>query len=151
VTTGDIILTVVGNLTDDPDLRYTPSGVPVTHLRVASAPRIYDRTSGSWTDGDPVFMSATIWRQPAENAAQSLRRGTRVVLTGVLRQRSYETAAGEKRSSVELDVHEVAASLRFATVTVQRTSRPEAAASRGDREDPWAAAEESPFDASHAA
>ena len=120
---GDTILTVVGNLTDDPELRFTPSGAAVANFTVASTPRIFRRESNSWEDGDTLYMRCSIWRQAAENVAESLVRGTRVVVTGRLKQRSYETREGEKRTVVELEVDEIGPSLRYATAKVQRTQR----------------------------
>jgi single-strand DNA-binding protein len=120
---GETIITVVGNLTDDPELRFTPSGAAVSNFRVASTPRTFDRQSGEWRDGDPLFLSCSVWRQMAEHVAESLERGMRVVVTGRLKQRSYETREGEKRTVVELDVDEVGPSLRYATAKVTRTQR----------------------------
>lgn len=120
---GDTIITVVGNLTDDPELRFTPSGAAVANFTVASTPRVFRRESNSWEDGDTLFMRCSIWRQSAENVAESLVRGTRVVVTGRLKQRSYETREGEKRTVVELEVDEVGPSLRYATAKVQKTQR----------------------------
>ncbi len=118
---GETVITVVGNLTDDPELRFTPSGAAVTKFRVASTPRIFK--DGEWKDGDPLFLACNIWRQPAENVAESLHRGTRVVVTGRLRQRSYETREGEKRTVMELEVDEIGPSLRYATVKVNKMNR----------------------------
>jgi single-strand DNA-binding protein len=120
---GETIITLVGNLTDDPELRFTPSGAPVANFRVASTPRTFDRQSGEWRDGDPLFMSCAVWRQAAENVAESLQRGMRVVVTGRLKQRSYETRDGQQRTVVELDVDEIGPSLRYATAKVTRTQR----------------------------
>jgi single-strand DNA-binding protein len=120
---GDVTITVIGNLTDDPELRFTPSGAAVAKFRVASTPRFMDRASGEWKDGDPLFLSCTVWRQAAENAAESLQRGARVIVSGRLRQRSYETKEGEKRTVMELEVDEVGPSLRYATAKVQKMSR----------------------------
>lgn len=120
---GDTIITVVGNLTDDPELRFTPSGAAVANFTVASTPRVFRRESNSWEDGDTLYMRCSIWRQSAENVAESLVRGTRVVVTGRLKQRSYETREGEKRTVVELEVDEVGPSLRYATAKVQKTQR----------------------------
>jgi single-strand DNA-binding protein len=120
---GETIITVVGNLTDDPELRFTPSGAAVANFRIASTPRTFDRQAGEWRDGDPLFLSCSVWRQAAENVAESLQRGMRVVATGRLKQRSYETREGEKRTVVELDVDEVGPSLRYATAKVTRTQR----------------------------
>jgi single-strand DNA-binding protein len=120
---GDVTITVIGNLTDDPELRFTPSGAAVAKFRVASTPRFMDRASGEWKDGDPLFLSCTVWRQAAENVAESLQRGARVIVSGRLRQRSYETKEGEKRTVMELEVDEVGPSLRYATAKVQKMSR----------------------------
>ena len=120
---GETIITLVGNLTDDPELRFTPSGAPVANFRVASTPRTFDRQTGEWKDGDPLFMSCAVWRQAAENAAESLQRGMRVIVTGRLKQRSYETRDGQQRTVVELDVDEIGPSLKYATAKVTRTQR----------------------------
>src|SRR3954452_2573798 len=120
---GETTITVVGNLTDDPELRFTPSGAAVAKFRVASTPRTLDRASGQWKDGDPLFLACTVWRQAAENVAESLQRGARVIVTGRLRQRSYETREGEKRTVIELEVDEIGPSLRYATAKVQKMSR----------------------------
>jgi single-strand DNA-binding protein len=120
---GDTTITVIGNLTDDPELRFTPSGAAVAKFRVASTPRFLDKTSGEWKDGDPLFLSCTVWRQVAENVAESLQRGARVIISGRLRQRSYETKEGEKRTVIDLDVDEIGPSLRYATAKVQKMSR----------------------------
>lgn len=120
---GETTVTVVGNLTADPELRFTPAGAAVTNFTVASTPRTFDRQSGEWKDGDALFMRCNVWRQPAENVAESLQRGARVIVTGRLKQRSFETKDGEKRTVVELDVDEVGPSLRYATATVNKVSR----------------------------
>jgi single-strand DNA-binding protein len=120
---GETIITVVGNLTDDPELRFTPSGAAVAKFRVASTPRTLDRATGEWKDGEPLFLACNIWRQAAENVAESLQRGARVIVTGRLRQRSYETREGEKRTVMELEVDEIGPSLRYATAKVQKMSR----------------------------
>jgi single-strand DNA-binding protein len=120
---GDTTITVIGNLTDDPELRFTPSGAAVAKFRVASTPRFLDRASGEWKDGDPLFLACTVWRQAAENVAESLQRGARVIVSGRLRQRSYETREGEKRTVIELEVDEIGPSLRYATAKVQKMSR----------------------------
>src|SRR5262249_14701118 len=120
---GETTITVVGNLTDDPELRFTPSGAAVAKFRVASTPRTLDRASGEWKDGEPLFLSCTVWRQAAENVAESLQRGARVIVSGRLRQRSYETKEGEKRTVIELEVDEIGPSLRYATAKVQKMSR----------------------------
>jgi single-strand DNA-binding protein len=120
---GDTIITVVGNLVDDPELRFTPSGAAVANFRIASTPRIFDRQTNEWKDGDALFLSCSVWRQAAENVAESLQRGMRVIVQGRLKQRSYETREGEKRTVVELEVDEVGPSLAFATAKVTRASR----------------------------
>jgi single-strand DNA-binding protein len=120
---GDTIITVVGNLTDDPELRFTPSGAAVAKFRVASTPRFMDRQTNEWKDGEPLFLSCTVWRQAAENVAESLQRGARVIVSGRLKQRSYETREGEKRTVIELEVDEIGPSLRYATAKVQKMSR----------------------------
>jgi single-strand DNA-binding protein len=120
---GDTILTVVGNLTADPELRFTPSGAAVANFTVASTPRIFDRQSNEWKDGDALFMRCSIWREAAENVAESLTRGSRVIVQGRLKQRSYETREGEKRTVVELEVDEIGPSLRYATAKVNKASR----------------------------
>ena len=120
---GDTIITVVGNLTADPELRFTPSGAAVANFTVASTPRIFDRQSNEWKDGDALFMRCSIWREAAENVAESLTRGSRVIVQGRLKQRSYETREGEKRTVVELEVDEIGPSLRYATAKVNKASR----------------------------
>lgn len=120
---GETTITVIGNLTDDPELRFTPSGAAVTKFRVASTPRYLDKASGSWKDGDPLFLACNVWRESAENVAESLTRGARVIVSGRLRQRSYETREGEKRTVMELEVDEIGPSLRYATAKVQKLSR----------------------------
>jgi single-strand DNA-binding protein len=120
---GDTIITVVGNLTDDPELRFTPSGAAVAKFRVASTPRFMDKASNEWKDGEPLFLACTVWRQVAENVAESLQRGSRVIVSGRLKQRSYETREGEKRTVIELEVDEIGPSLRYATAKVQKMSR----------------------------
>ena len=120
---GDTTITVVGNLTADPELRFTPSGAAVANFTVASTPRIYDRQSGEWKDGEALFLRCNIWREAAENVAESLTRGARVVVTGRLKQRSFETREGEKRTVVELEVDEIGPSLKYATAKVNKASR----------------------------
>jgi single-strand DNA-binding protein len=120
---GDTTITIIGNLTDDPELRFTPSGAAVAKFRVASTPRFMDRASGEWKDGEPLFLACNIWRDAAEHVAESLQRGTRVIVTGRLRQRSYETREGEKRTVIELEVDEIGPSLRYATAKVQKMAR----------------------------
>ena len=120
---GDTIITVVGNLTADPELRFTPSGAAVANFTVASTPRIYDRQSGEWKDGEALFLRCNIWREAAENVAESLTRGARVIVSGRLKQRSFETREGEKRTVVEVEVDEIGPSLRYATAKVNKVSR----------------------------
>jgi single-strand DNA-binding protein len=120
---GETVITVVGNLTDDPELRFTPSGAAVASFTVASTPRTFDRNSNEWKDGDALFLRCSIWRQAAENVAESLTKGMRVVVQGRLRQRSYETREGEKRTVVELEVEEVGPSLKYATAKVTKAAR----------------------------
>jgi single-strand DNA-binding protein len=153
---GDTIITVVGNLTADPELRFTPSGAAVANFTVASTPRIFDRQSSEWKDGEALFLRCSIWREAAENVAESLTRGARVIVTGRLKQRSFETKEGEKRTVMEVEVEEIGPSLKYATAKVNKASRggggggfgggapgggggsrPAAAASN---EDPWGSA-----------
>jgi single-strand DNA-binding protein len=138
-------LTITGNLVDDPELRFTPAGQPVARFRIASTPRCRDGKTGEWKDGDSLFLTVNVWRQAAENVAESMTRGTRAIVTGRLRQRSYETKEGEKRTVYELEADEVGVSLRNATAKVAkvtRTSGGEAQAGRqgggGKDADPWA-------------
>jgi single-strand DNA-binding protein len=153
---GDTIITVVGNLTDDPELRFTSSGAAVANFTVASTPRFFDKNTNDWKDGDALFLRCSIWRQAAENVAESLTKGARVVVQGRLKQRSYETREGEKRTVYELDVDEVGPSLRYATAKVTKVSRSGGGGGFGGgapagppADDPWAAAapvdEEPPF------
>jgi single-strand DNA-binding protein len=120
---GETTVTVIGNLTADPELRFTPSGTAVANFTVASTPRTMDRQSGEWRDGDAMFLRCTLWKQYAENVAESLTRGTRVVVQGRLRQRSYETKEGEKRTVIQLDVDEIGPALRYATATINKVTR----------------------------
>jgi single-strand DNA-binding protein len=120
---GDTPITIVGNLVNDPELRFTNSGQPVAQFRVASTPRIRDNTTGEWKDGDSLFLTCNVWRQAAENAAESLTRGMRVIVTGRLKQRNYETKEGEKRTVYEVEVDDVGPSLRNASAKVNRASR----------------------------
>jgi single-strand DNA-binding protein len=151
---GDTTITVVGNLTADPELRFTPSGAAVANFTVASTPRIYDRQSGEWKDGEALFLRCNIWREAAENVAESLTRGSRVIVQGRLKQRSFETREGEKRTVVEVEVDEIGPSLRYATAKVNKASRgggggggfgsggSVAGSSRGSesKDDPWGSA-----------
>jgi single-strand DNA-binding protein len=120
---GDTPITVVGNLVADPELRFTPAGQPVATFRVASTPRVMDRATNEWKDGDSLFLTCNVWRQAAENAAESLTRGMRVIVTGRLKQRNYETKEGEKRTVYEVEVDDVGPSLRNASAKVNRVSR----------------------------
>jgi len=120
---GDTQITIIGNLVDDPQLRYTPTGQAVASFRVASTPRFLDRQTNEWKDGDSLFLSCSVWRQAAENVAESLQRGMRVIVSGRLRQRSYETKEGEKRTVYEVEVDEVGPSLRNASAKVVKSSR----------------------------
>ena len=147
---GETVITVVGNLTADPELRFTPSGAAVANFTVASTPRTFDRQSGEWKDGDALFMRCNVWRQAAENVAETLTRGMRVMVSGRLRQRSFETREGEKRTVVELEVDEVGPSLRYASAKVTKTQRGNGGGGFGggqqggsfgggqQQEDPWA-------------
>ncbi len=120
---GDTPITVVGNLVADPELRFTSTGQPVATFRIASTPRVMDRQSNEWKDGDSLFLSCNVWRQAAENVAESLQRGMRVIVTGRLKQRNYETREGEKRTVYEVEVDDVGPSLRNASAKVNRASR----------------------------
>jgi single-strand DNA-binding protein len=120
---GETVITVIGNLTNDPELRFTPSGAAVASFTVASTPRTLDRESGQWKDGDPLFLRCSVWRQYAENVAESLTKGMQVMVQGRLKQRSYETREGEKRTVVELDVDDVGPTLRFSTAKVTKAQR----------------------------
>ena len=120
---GDTQITITGNLVDDPQLRYTPTGQAVANFRVASTPRFLDRNTNEWKDGDSLFLTCNVWRQAAENVAESLQRGMRVIVSGRLRQRSYETKEGEKRTVYEIEVDEVGPSLRNASAKVTKSSR----------------------------
>jgi single-strand DNA-binding protein len=124
--TGETIITVVGNLTADPELRYTQSGIPVTNFTIASTPRTLDRQSGEWKDGDALFLRASVWREFAEHVAGSLQKGSRVIATGRLKQRSYQDREGNNRTAIELEVDEIGPSLRYATAQVTRAARTDA-------------------------
>src|SRR3954465_7464950 len=141
---GDTQITIAGNLVDDPELRFTPSGQPVAKFRVASTPRFLDKNTNEWKDGDSLFLTCNVWRQAAENTAESLTRGMRVIVSGRLRQRSFETREGEKRTVMEMEVDEVGPSLRYATAKVNRATRQGSASSSGGygssggtADDPW--------------
>jgi single-strand DNA-binding protein len=157
---GDTVITIIGNLTADPELRFTPSGAAVANFTVASTPRQFDRQSNEWKDGETLFMRCSVWRDAAENVAESLQRGARVIVAGRLKSRSYETKEGEKRTVVEMDVDEIGPSLRSATAKVNKTQRggaggggfgggqggqggsgwgaPAGGGQAGQAEDPWA-------------
>ena len=120
---GDTVITVIGNLTADPELRFTPSGAAVANFTVASTPRMFDRQTNEWKDGEALFLRCSIWREAAENVAESLTRGSRVIVSGRLKQRSFETREGEKRTVFELEVDEIGPSLRYATAKVNKASR----------------------------
>jgi single-strand DNA-binding protein len=143
---GDTVITLVGNLVDDPELRFTPSGQAVAKFRIASTPRFLDKATNEWKDGESLFLTCNVWRQAAENAAESLQRGMRVIVQGRLKQRSYETKEGEKRTVYEVEVDEVGPSLRNASAKVTKTQRGGGgfgggASSGGSAsDDPWAAA-----------
>ena len=120
---GETIITVVGNLTNDPELRFTPSGSAVANFTIASTPRTFDRQSNEWKDGETLFLRASVWREAAENVAETLTKGMRVIVSGRLKRRSYETKEGEKRTVMELEVDEIGPSLRYASAKVTRTQR----------------------------
>ena len=147
---GETVITVVGNLVDDPELRFTPSGAAVANFRIASTSRTFDKQTNEWKDGDALFLSCAVWRQAAENVAESLQKGMRVVVQGRLKSRQYETREGEKRTVFEIDVEEVGPSLKYATAKVTRTQRsgggggygggaPQGGGAQGGgQSDPWA-------------
>jgi single-strand DNA-binding protein len=149
---GDTVITVIGNLTADPELRFTPSGAAVASFTIASTPRTFDRNTNEWKDGEALFLRCSLWRQAAENAAESLTRGMRVIAQGRLQQRSYETREGEKRTVIELQVDEIGPSLRYASAKVNRTQRGSAQGGFGSSgssssdsgasaaDDPWSSA-----------
>nr|Q8KSB6.1 RecName: Full=Single-stranded DNA-binding protein; Short=SSB [Paenarthrobacter aurescens]AAM74937.1 single-stranded DNA-binding protein [Paenarthrobacter aurescens] len=150
---GETTITVIGNLTSDPELRFTPSGSAVANFTIASTPRTFDRQSNEWKDGETLFLRASVWREAAENVAESLTKGTRVIVSGRLKSRSYETKEGEKRTVIELEVDEIGPSLRYANAKVNRTQRNNnqgagngggfgnqgAGAQATQQDDPWAA------------
>ncbi|GIH75342.1 single-stranded DNA-binding protein [Planobispora longispora] len=142
---GDTQITIVGNLVDDPELRFTPAGQAVARFRIASTPRFLDKQTNEWKDGEGLFLTCNVWRQAAENVAESLQRGMRVIVQGRLRQRSYETKEGEKRTVYEVEVDEVGPSLRNATAKVNKTARQGGGGGGGGfgggpANDPWASA-----------
>ena len=137
---GETVITVVGNLTSDPELRYTQNGVAVANFTIASTPRTLDRASNEWKDGEALFLRASVWREFAEHVAGSLTKGSRVIASGRLKQRSYETKEGEKRTSMELEIDEIGPSLRYATATLTRTQSSRGGAPAvGGNDEPWAA------------
>ena len=151
---GEPVLTIVGNLTNDPELRFTPSGQAVASFTVASSARYLDKQSNEWKDGEALYMRCSVWRQYAENVAESLTRGTRVIVTGRLKQRSYETREGEKRTVIEMDVEDVGPALRYSTAKITRVQRAGGGfggeqSSGAPENDPWAASapsdDEPPF------
>lgn len=148
---GETIITVIGNLTGDPELRFTASGAPVANFTVASTPRTFDKATNEWKDGDALFLRCSVWRQAAENVAETLQRGARVIVQGRLQQRSFETKEGEKRTVVEMQADEVGPSLKYATAKVNKTTRgggssnggyggtsSSGGSSAGGSDDPWA-------------
>lgn len=137
---GETIITVVGNLTADPELRYTQNGLPVANFTIASTPRNFDRQANEWKDGEALFLRASVWREFAEHVAGSLTKGSRVIATGRLKQRSYETREGEKRTAIELEVDEIGPSLRYATAQVTRAAGGGGGAPRQQQvaDEPWA-------------
>jgi single-strand DNA-binding protein len=144
---GDTSITIIGNLTADPEMRYTPNGMAVANFTVASTPRTFDKQANEWKDGDSLFLTCNAWRQLAENCAESLRKGMRVVVTGRLKQRSYETREGQKRTVYEIEADDVGPSLRNATAKVIKAERDKPAAPQSGS-DPWAAkgsSDEPPF------
>ncbi|WP_449061107.1 single-stranded DNA-binding protein [Planomonospora algeriensis] len=143
---GDTQITIVGNLVDDPELRFTPAGQAVARFRIASTPRFLDKQTNEWKDGEGLFLTCNVWRQAAENVAESLQRGMRVIVQGRLRQRSYETKEGEKRTVYEVEVDEVGPSLRNATAKVNKTARQGGGGGfgGGPAGDPWASAAPAP-------
>jgi single-strand DNA-binding protein len=151
---GDTTITVIGNLVDDPELRFTPSGAAVANFRIASTPRIFDKATNEWKDGEGLFLSCSVWRQVAENVAESLSKGTRVIVSGRLKQRSYETKEGEKRTVYEIEVEEIGPSLRYSSAKLNRNPRGSGGGGgggygggggrdSGPPEDPWASAQPS--------
>lgn len=156
---GDTTITIIGNLTDDPELRYTPNGAAVANFTVASTPRFLDKATNEWKDGEALFLRCSIWRQAAENVAESLTRGARVIVSGRLKQRSYETKEGEKRTVYEVECDEIGPSLKYATAKVNKVQRSGAGSGGGfgggaPADDPWgspaparvgAATDEPPF------
>ena len=141
---GETVITVVGNLTADPELRYTQNGLAVANFTIASTPRTFDRQANEWKDGEAMFLNCSVWRQPAENVAETLSRGMRVIVQGRLKSRTYETKEGERRTVFEVEVEEVGPSLRYATAKVTKAQRSHvggtsfAKPAGGAQDDPWA-------------
>jgi single-strand DNA-binding protein len=151
---GETVITVVGNLTSDPELRYTQNGLAVANFTIASTPRTFDRQANEWKDGEALFLRASVWREFAEHVASSLTKGSRVIAQGRLKQRSYETKEGEKRTSIELEIDEIGPSLRYATASITRAQSSRGpggfpSGGGGAVEEPWAAS--APADASSGA
>ena len=134
---GETIITVVGNLTADPELRYTQNGLPVANFTIASTPRNFDRQANEWKDGEALFLRASVWREFAEHVAGSLTKGSRVIATGRLKQRSYETREGEKRTAIELEIDEIGPSLRYATAQVTRAAGGGQSRGQIPADEPW--------------
>jgi len=143
---GEVTITAIGNLTSDPEMKYTPSGAAVTNFTVASTPRVMNRQTNAWEDGESLFLRCSIWRDAAERVAESLAKGTRVIVTGRLKQRSYDAKDGEKRTVIELDVEEIGPSLKYANAKVTKVERSGGGFSSATRsggaqaDDPWGAA-----------
>lgn len=142
---GDTVITIVGNLTADPELRFTPSGAAVANFTVASTPRTFDRQANEWKDGDTLFMRCSVWRDAAENVAESLHRGARVIVQGRLKSRSYDTKEGEKRTVVEMDVDEVGPSLRYASAKVTKAERSNGQGGFGGQQQPQGQQQQDPW------
>ncbi len=142
----DVTICITGNLTADPELRFTPSGAPVANFTIASTPRTFDKARNEWVDGDPIFLGCSVWRQAAENVAESLTKGMRVIVQGRLKSRSYETREGEKRTVLEIDVEEVGPSLTWASARVTRNDRQQQPRQQQRKSDPWTTpGSEAPF------
>ncbi|WP_309117039.1 single-stranded DNA-binding protein [Saccharothrix sp.] len=138
---GETVITVIGNLTTDPELRFTQAGAAVANFTIASTPRFLNRQTGQWEDSDTLFLRCSIWRQPAENVAETLTRGSRVIVQGRLKQRSWSTDEGEKRTVIEMDVDEIGPSLRYATATIRKVTRAQGQGGDAEPADgPWASA-----------
>lgn len=147
--TGETVVTVVGNLTADPEIRYTQNGLPVANFTIASTPRSLDRASGEWKDGEPLFLRASVWREFAEHVAGSLKKGSRVIATGRLKQRTYQDREGQNRTAIELEIEEIGPSLRYATAEVVRAARTDNGQGQAAKpNDQWAQRETTSWDAS---